>query len=546
MKKILSFTMMLALVCGSASARTWYADPASTNKSAAGTSWEQAVTISNLRKAFSAFGAGDTIFVKGGTIQLEAITDRWDITRGITIIGGFDPNATGTVTALPHYPSATPTIISGDINKDGKPSSGDAPALIRVNFENDLNAVFVLQGFDLVNTYYDNIEEAEKDLETYMAESSALRIICGTAYVKNCHIYNHITPNNRGSQCVTVVGAKAHLMDCELHDCICLSRGALVRSRSYFIGKVESNPILPSLVLERCCLYNANNMGGDGQTVNTAGEYGGAVHVSTGDVFGINCTFVNNTTYSKGGAVRAAASGSVPSNIAFISCTFGNNYSARSDHEGAEKANSYGSSFGLDSDCSFKLANTFVVDDKDNGKKRYVPFYTDKNTKSIDQLGKSGGYNVFGTIFFVVNGAKIEDLSSFYQPTDIYATTGVHFFDYFGTMSRFTDNGGCSKTILPQQMQNGDNVAHLQELADNWFPTWTKVDASLDQRGAKRDSLVTCVGAAAFEAEAPMGLEELRAAFESNNPAVYNLLGMPVGESYKGVVIQKGKKYLLQ
>lgn len=505
MKKIISLFCLALMATGTiAAAKVFYCDPASTNEKAKGLSWDDAVTVSQLRKSLTQSALdGATIYIKGGTIQFTQLSDLWTIKASVTLIGGFNPSATGTVTELPTYPSATPTIFNGDINKNGVPDKGDAKALIRVDFSADKSKTITIQGLNLINTYYDE-EESPNDEATAMNECAALRLIRGTAYVKNCYLYNHCSPNNRGSQSVTVVGARLHMSDCELHDSYSLTRGGLLRMRQFFINNDPTQPENPDCVLERCCFYNGNNMGG--QTFAADAKYGGAVHVSYGPIFAINCTFANNMTYCDGGGINANKDG-----VSVISCTFVNNVCAAPEDQGQEARyrNTYGSAFRAADDGPMRIANTFALDDKDNGTKNYALIYSDGNSIAMPTLVTSGGYNVLGTFFYYLNGAQVDKQSEVWKSSDVWTPINgpaEHFLTYFGENKILQKNGGFSKTLLPLEMQNGDNVAHLQELADAWCPSWTKVDASVDQRGFKRDAQVTCVGAAAIDAEEPSAL----------------------------------------
>ena len=53
------------------------------------------------------------------------------ICHGYTFVGGCDPSK-GEVTEWPSYPSATPTIFSGDLNENGIADEGDMCNLICV------------------------------------------------------------------------------------------------------------------------------------------------------------------------------------------------------------------------------------------------------------------------------------------------------------------------------------------------------------------------------------------------------------------------------
>jgi len=503
MKKILSFILLATISVGTF-ATAYYCDP-NTTEDGEGLSWDDAASPALLHSALSMVENNDTIFFKGGTIYVTQASERWDITKSYVLIGGFDPAATGTVTKLPDYPSATPTVFSGDANKNGKPDKGDYQALIRVDFSGDTNKVFTMIGFDLVNTYYEGEKESSDDVKTSTAESAALRVMCGKAFVRNCHFYNHVTPDGRGSQCVTSVGAKLHMTDCELHDCVSMTRGSLLRSRQFFIDNESTKPINPECVLERCALYNGNNMGGD--TMNTAGFYGGAAQISYGPFYAINTTIANSNAYSDGGGLNFRQSSCL------ISCTLANSRCKRAykTDEAADSRNTYGSNLHTEADGKLFLANSMVLGPDDNSNKQYATLYSGTNTKKIGENFQSGGYNITGTYYYYKGNYEEIDQSESWQATDKYiiiknVQSVQYMADYLGANPQMTDNGGCSKTMVPLAMQNGDNVAHLQQLADSLFPKWTKVDASVDQRGYQRDAKTTCVGAMAMEAKAPAAL----------------------------------------
>ena len=543
MKKIFSFAALF-LATLSVSATTYYCDPISESKKG-GTSWDNALSPEIIRGALSKMNDGDTILIKGGTVTSASTGAVWTITKSMTFIGGFDPAATGKVTAMPTYPSATPTVFSGDINNDGKASKGDAVAIFRVDYSGDDTKVCTIQGIDVAYTYND-AQGADADIDSYLEECAAIRLLCGTTFIKNCHIYEHVTPCNKGSQCITNVGAKLHMMDCEVHDGKSLSRGGLLRARNYFIGGDKDKYQGPSTVIERCCFYKGSALGEKENDEN--GTYGGALHISSGALYMINSSVLSNINYANGAGISGNIAG-----FYIISSTIGNNEGMRADHDlGSSPKNCcYGSSMRMESDGIIKIANSYVTDAKDNTKKQYAPIYQDGNTKMLSECFISGGYNVLGTVCFYPD-ANV-DVEKTWQPTDIVSVYNGGSADYaqpfskhFGTIDNFKDNGGCSKTLYPLTYQAGDNVAHLQELADAWFPTWTKVDASLDQRGFVRVADATCVGAADANANKPTALEDVTINPQFNSNAMYNVLGQPVAPNYKGIMIIKGQKYLLQ
>jgi len=542
MKKIF-FVLALVTLSVSVSANVVYCDPASEIEGGFAEDWDNAVSPSVMPLTLSGMYPGDTLVIKGGVISIKSLTDLWEITKGITVIGGFDPALEGNDLTMPTYPSATPTIFDGDVNGNGRPDAGDAEALIRVNLKDNVDQVCTLQGIDMRNTYHYVQGESTSDLDTYMAKTAALRLICGTVFVKNCEIYNNFT-GNRGSQSVTVVGAKAHFIDCDIHNGVSESRGGLIRTRDYFPNPKDEkdNPIHPSTVIERCALHHGSALAG--RKINAAGTYGGAIHASTGEIFAINSTFVLDSCYSKGGALRGNKAG-----ITLISCTFGQNFGVRADTADS-KQYSYGSSIGLDGDVPVRFMNTIVLDDKDMGDKRTAPIYTDGNTVTADQFFISNDHNILGTIYIYVNGGRIssDELTALMKANDQFnVNKNNDFTAIFGDVyTNLKNNGGFAKSILPLKMQNGATVEELVDYAYEECPDWTEVDATVDQRGWKRNENVTCVGAAAYEAEEPSALPEVQNAQCTMHNAMYNVLGQSVDENYRGIVIYKGQKYLLQ
>ena len=490
MKNKVFLSALMAVAALSVNATVWYCNPAldaEGKDGGQGENWEDAFSFSMLREGINdVLEDGDTVLIKGGTIAIPSSAKQLEITKsGITLIGGFDPNATGVATSMPIYPSATPTIFDGQ-----KKST----SLIRVDYSASPEGTLTLQGFDLINTY-NPTEEASDDINNYLYNNGALRIFCGVITVKNCHIYENKTDVNEGSQSVVNLGAKLHMIDCEVHDAWSMGRDALPRARTYYKNgqdKPETN-VIPQTVLERCSFYNGNSSAGI--QYNTLGVYGGGIHVSAGPIYLINTTIANCHNYSTGAAMSGNKSG-----FFIISSSIVGNEGDRADDPNADKKYNYGS-LRMEADGVVKLANSFVVDVHDNGNKGHVVYYQDSNTKDASENITSGGYNVLGTFLCYKGGA--EDGSFAWQSTDLTSTYqgGAEqvktFGKYFGSLDNLGNHGGFGQSIFPLAMQNGASVAA-------WFPDWVKdkIDVTVDQRGFKRDAQVTCVGAAAYEAQA--------------------------------------------
>ena len=93
-----------------------------------GSSWDNAMPFSTLCENIDSYANGDVFYFKEGTYVFSAplkVTGK-----GYTFIGGFSKDLTGTSNETPTYPTATPTVFSGDVNGDGVASNGDADCLL--------------------------------------------------------------------------------------------------------------------------------------------------------------------------------------------------------------------------------------------------------------------------------------------------------------------------------------------------------------------------------------------------------------------------------
>ena len=106
-------------------AEDWFVRPDIVTTAGDGHSWEGALCVSDFQMllANELATSGDIFHLAGGSYIPNSNAENFRITQGVKLIGGYAGNLKGTDTALPVYPSATPTIFSGDRNNDGMPNA---------------------------------------------------------------------------------------------------------------------------------------------------------------------------------------------------------------------------------------------------------------------------------------------------------------------------------------------------------------------------------------------------------------------------------------
>ena len=107
-------------------AEDWFVRPDIVTTAGDGHSWEGALCVSDFQMllANELATSGDIFHLAGGSYIPNSNAENFRITQGVKLIGGYAGNLKGTDTTLPVYPSATPTIFSGDRNNDGMPNAG--------------------------------------------------------------------------------------------------------------------------------------------------------------------------------------------------------------------------------------------------------------------------------------------------------------------------------------------------------------------------------------------------------------------------------------
>lgn len=469
MKK-LSLLSLALLLAGQMFATTWFVRADITSTEGDGQSWEGALCPTDFQKVLTGgmAEAGDVFHLAGGVYTPLSNTDIFTIKTSVTLIGGYPTDLKGTDTPALTYPSATPTVFSGDKNANGIADEGDLQHVVWIECAEPV----VLQGIDIACCYFE-IESAYGAGAVYVRNSA-------NVVLRNCMIYNNKSVGNGGAG-LTLEGGLLHLQDCNLHHNEAFSRGGALLMQTYTVDKAVVAEA--TCVAERCSFcYNSL------ATNSTDGRYGAAVQIRNGHFWGINTTIAKNAAYCNGAGISV----SDVDDVHLISCTLGDNTCSRVDID-SNKPFAYGTSVRMLKSAKLWFVNTVMLEgEKDKGDKTNPTVYTEQLTGiSLDTLFTSGGNNYLGTFNNGERNNKDSVWAFCWQTTDLFSVPAQvrHYADYFGT-NLPTDNGGFAATILPLEAVEGATIADLEQLVQAWGCP-VSVNVSLDARGYLRPSVAT-------------------------------------------------------
>jgi len=435
---------------------------ASAASSGDGSNWESAISGSDLQLAFSSgiFEKGDIIYLSGGTYSPGSSIDNFNITAGVTLIGGYDPASTGTTKTIPAYPSRTPTLFSGDLNANSVADDGDVQNILRIQSPDSVT----IQGIQFSYAYYIGAEDLT---------AGAVFVKNSSVTFKSC-IFDDSKSTYYGGAALTVWGSFIHALDCIFANNEALGRGGAIRSSD---NKEDALDIKrATIVIERCLVAGNKN------TSNTSsGKYGGGIQVTSGTLWVINSTITNNEAFSNGAGISAGDG----YRIYVISSTLANNVCRRSGLAGDTNPYSYGASIRATDDARLNIANSIMVEKTDDGSKTNPTFFTESLDKNASELIVSGGYNITGT--FYLPASWDDQMTAIWQTSDSPSngTTINLYSTVFGT-NELADNNGFSQTIAPTSTISGANITDLDVLVNTTWECPVKADLSVDQRGYPR------------------------------------------------------------
>lgn len=446
-----------------------------------GTSWDDAMSFSDLLDKINTYDDGDVYYFAGGTYYPPKIVG---ITKGCTFIGGFNPDLTGTENTTPTYPSATPTVFSGDVDKDGMNSNGDLDRLLAFNQSNvtateNQNTKITLTGLEFKDAY---------SVSSTTTHGALFLRGCYNVEVNNCRFYDNVEDKYYGGMALTSEYSTLYMNDCEFTNNKAKARGGAIRLSSNDKAKGIT-------VLNRCLI--ANN--------STEENIGSAICVQQGkSLYIINSTITGCTSGTTGGAVYSNGSDDTYTrNVYIVNSTIA--------------GNDGGPQVQMTTNANLYVANSIVVSD---GETAAFSIGSVKNFVS-------GGMNVVGTE---------ENNGLSWIGTD-NAGAGNNYAAVFGE-NVLGDNG----VIEPLATEGEYTADALQVAIADWD---IDADVTIDQTGNTRAEHST---PGAYAKTISSGITAVEVENGNEDAAYYTLQGIKLGArpTAAGIYIHNGKKIIIK
>lgn len=514
-----------------------------------GSSWEKAITMYDIFENDAAaakddekskYKTGDVFFLAGGTYY-NATTpgaDAGRIYRGYIFVGGCDQSK-GAVAEWPTYPSATPTIFSGDLDENGVPSAGDLRNLIHVrqaksSSSEDLANICKLIGIDFTCSY---------SPEGSTNASGAVYCTQGAIELQYCNVYNNVSKGEGSGDGIGagihVYGGLYHIKDCNVYNNKANKTGAGFRCTSRGAKKANG-------VIERC--YFGNN--------EVESRYGGAIAHSSGEnMWIVNSTIVDNKAFYEGAGVCAIGStfDDDVRAVHIINCTIaGNTCSAdpselyAQDTETGTVTNPgswLGSQVRIACDPAVDICNSIIVGRDDDGTiAKAALVLTGKEKAPTSAYLKSYGGSVMGTFGSVMESPTI---AIDWKNDHMDAKSPNTYSKIFGTNTA-GENGGFTKTLKP--VDNGilDQIGayslygfelgeYIETLKKEGKYLPFEIDVTVDQTGSKRSQEEvngeTAPGAYDFLADHGTGIANTTSStpslkLQTSGDGIYQVVGL--------------------
>ena len=456
-----------------------------------GSSWDNAMPFSVLCENIDTYENGDVFYFKEGTYVFS--TPLKVTKKGYTFIGGFASELTGTSNETPTYPTATPTVFSGDVNSDGVASEGDAECLLSFKTDTkngDDTKKVVLKGLELTCAY------SQTSPGNNATARGALHLEnCGYVEVDNCRFYGNVAeePAEGNAKQVGGMAFTSHrslsvFNDCEFTDNKATSRGGAIKltSDDKEKGKTTFNR----------CLIARNTIKND---------LGSAICMQHGAYLQIvNSTVTGNA--GPDGEAAIFATGTDDSHLRYV-------YIVNSTVAG----NGAAPQIEMTSDANLFVANSIIVSDGDAA----------ALSVSTTKESVSGGMNIVGSdAAGTLTWGDTDD-----------AQAGNNYAAVFGE-NVLGDNG----VIEPLAETGKYTAAALAEAIADWG---IGVDVTVDQTGKTRAEGST---PGAYAKTTPSGIQGVEAVEEAGDGAYYTLQGVKLGArpTATGIYIHNGKKVIIR
>ena len=498
--KLKKFYLIAALMAAPAAsfATDYYVNPTGGGKND-GSSWENAMSFEAFCEKVT---AGDTesnvyYFAGGKYVFTEPLEI---LKKGCTLIGGFATNLTGTSHETPTYPSATPTVFTGDVNGDGVASKGDAECLLSfqtVTKNGDESKKVVLKGIELTCAYSQSSPGNNADARGALHLENS-----GYVEVDNCRFYGNVAEEKTEGGDAKQVGGMAFtghrslavFNDCEFTGNKAVSRGGAIRLTS---GNEKVKDDKGRTVFNRCLI--ANN------TIKN--DLGSAICMQHGAYLQIiNSTVTGNVAGEGASAVYATGEDNLNSRSVYVvnSTIAGNEGGVQVEvTKGNNGANLY-------------VANSIIVSEEGDA----------MSIGDVKNFG-NGGMNVVGSdAGGVLTWGDTDDAKA----ENTYAAI-------------FGDNVlGANGVIVPLADKGNYKASALATAVADWG---IEADLTEDQTGAKRVDGST---PGAYAKTTTTGIQGVEAVEGAGDDAYYTLQGVKLGArpTATGIYIHNGKKVIIR
>lgn len=351
-----------------------------------GKSWSSAYSWSDMEQLVEHINDGDTLLLAGGIYSLKK---PLMLNKGVTIIGGFNPMYTSREMSVPDYPSATPTMLSGDVNSNGIPDAGDLTYLLAFDYTGAFltTTPIRIRGVQFSYVYTPADKDGGVMGALYFKD-------CQDVMVDNCSFMENKSEDYGGSA-VRAEYSTLHFIDCKFQKNMAVSRGGAVRLSSNSSSKGYTT-------FERCLFM-------DNEVVSGVGS---AICVQHGQQLSIVNSLITGNKAQSGGAVFSnGADNTFRRKVYIISSTIAAN-------DGTYEVE-------ISKNANLAMTNSVIVGNHD----------CDLYVASV-QSWANGGYNVLGSYSTVltlgiddVTVNRMEDVygNGSVMDAPILSTEGVHY-----------------------------------------------------------------------------------------------------------------------
>lgn len=470
-----------------------------------GSSWDNALEGDELHKMLGTdnnsckFQSGDNIYLAAGTYYIGSTpggrTFLGDNKNNISFFGGYPDGITGTATEIT-YPTAAETILSGDLNKDGKADAGDCMFFNLQHTSVNFNGITFAHG-------YIGTENSPSDKG---AATPGFYISAGGKnikfnYCKFEDMVNALTNsydfNASGGAVVKMWRGNIYFRNCIFDGNKSHDRGGVFR----FQDNTDQN-----MYIDKCTFTNNGVEEKFGGIFQWNGNAGCKVVVN-------NSTFANNYVGGDGAGVIFSAG----SQTWVMNSTFVDNYCSVKSKEIVYRTEKYDQ----------YVINSIMVNDKD------------KANDGIDIVMNnhsliSSGYLIYGTSTGNVQNG-IGDQKGIYK-ADVYENDTL------------ADNGGFGRTIIPAKTIKGASVDELKAFKTKYASVIPEdFDVTVDQNGKSRAEGPT-PGAVVYVSSTGIG-NVLANKIGARTSKIYDVNGIRVDKGRKtvpGVYIIDGRKIVVK